>query len=160
MKATLAAAAVLVVASPSLAGTPATELRRGTPCDWEALFRQGTADCAPAGPTDGTVLYADGKLPRLKARTQGIAWKGKNFHGDGSFTNRWLGGIQAVSSGVRVEPSRFDGLPCLVMQYAPNAPIFGNVRDELRQIAPDLWLGRSCDATTGQPKNWFVLWSK
>jgi hypothetical protein len=102
----------------------------------------------------------DGKHPRLKARLQGVVWKGKTFHGDGTFTNRWLGGVHAVSAGVCVEPSWLDGQPCLVMQYAPDAPVFGNVRDELRQIAPDVWLGRSYDAATGHPKNWFVLRGK
>lgn len=106
------------------------------------------------------MLYTDGNLPRIKARMQGIAWKGKYFHNDGTFTNRWLGGVQAVSTDTRVEPSWLDGQPCLTMQYAPNAPVFGNIRDELRQIAPDVWLGRSFDAATGCAKNWFVLQAK
>ena len=33
----------------------------------------------------------------------------------------------------------------------------GNARDELRQIAPGVWLGRSYDAATGHAKTWFVL---
>jgi len=149
--------AVLALASLALAGQPAAALHDATPCCYEDLFRQGALGCAPLGPTRGTVLYADGQHPRLKARLQGVVWKGKTFHGDGTFTNRWLGGVHAVSAGVRVEPSWLDGQPCLVMQYAPDAPVFGNVRDELRQIAPDVWLGRSYDVGTGHPKNWFVL---
>jgi hypothetical protein len=153
MKPLFAAVAALVLASPTLAGPPAADLAKATPCCWEDLFRQGTVGCGPLGPTRGTVLYADGKHPRLKAHMQGIVWKGKTFHCDGTFTNRWLGGIDAVSAGVCTEPSWLDGQPCLVMQYAPDAPVFGNVRDELRQIAPDVWLGRSYDAATGHPKN-------
>lgn len=157
MRPLLTVATTLALASPTFAGSPAAALREATPCCWEALFRQGNVDCGPHGPTRGTVLYADGKHPRVKARLQGIVWKGKTFHDDGTFTNRWLGGVQAVSADTRVEPSWLDGQPCLVMQYAPNAPVFGNVRDEVRQIAPDMWLGRSYDAATGHPKNWFVL---
>src|SRR5262245_50254375 len=157
MKALVAAVAVLAVASPTLAGPPTAGLRAAGPCCWEARFRHGTLGCGPHGPTRGTVLHADGKHPRFKARLQGILWKGKTFHDDGTFTNRWLGGVEAVSADTRVEPSWLDGQPCLTMQYAPDAPIFGNVRDELRQIAPDVWLGRSYDAATGQAKNWFVL---
>jgi hypothetical protein len=103
------------------------------------------------------VLYADGKCPRVTARLQGVVWKGKTFYGDGCFTNRWLGGVQAVSADVRIEPSWLDGRPCLVMQYPANAAVFGNVRDELRQIGPGEWLGRSYDSATGRVKNWFVL---
>src|SRR5262245_25430940 len=90
--------AVVALASPVLAGAPAAALREATPCCWEALFRQGTLGCGPVGPTRGTVLYADGKHPRLKARLQGFVWKGKTFHGDGTITNRWLGGVHAVSA--------------------------------------------------------------
>jgi hypothetical protein len=160
MRPLLAAVAALALASLTVAAPPAAALHEATPCCWEALFRQGAVGCGPLGPTRGAVLYADGKHPWLKARLQGVVWKGKTFHSDGTFTNRWLGGVHAVSAGVGVEPSWLDGQPCLVMQYAPDAPVFGNVRDELRQLAPDVWLGRSYDAATGHAKNWFVLRAK
>lgn len=151
----LLTAAVLALAPPIAAS--ASDLRRATPCCWEALFRAGTLGCGPLGPTRGTVLSADGRLPRLKARVQGTVWKGKTFAGDGTITNRWLGGVNAVSADTRIEPSWLDGRPCLVIEYAPNAPVFGGVRDEIRQIAPGVWLGHSYDTATGRPKNWFVL---
>ena len=160
MRPLLTAVTALALTCPTVAGSPAVALRGATPCCWEVLFRQGILGCGPHGPTGGTVLHADGKHPRAKARLQGVVWKGKTFHDDGTFTNRWLGGVHAVSADTRVEPSWLDGQPCLVMQYAPNAPVFGNVRDELRQIAPDVWLGRSYDAATGHAKNWFVLRGK
>jgi hypothetical protein len=155
MKPLLAVASVLTLSLPTFAGPPS--LRGSSPDCLEGLFRQGSAECAPSGRTHGTVVYADGRHPKLTARAQSTVWKGKTFHDDGTFTNRWLGGLTAISSSVHVEPSWIDGQPCLVMQYPPNTPVFGNVRDELRQIAPGLWLGRSYDAATGCPKNWFVL---
>src|SRR6516162_7920256 len=122
MKVLFAAATLsLTLASQTLAGPLAASFHEATPCCWEALFRQGTLGCGPLGPTRGTVLYADGKYPRLKAHMQGIVWKGKTFHGDGTFTNRWLGGVHAVSASVHVEPSWLDGQPCLVMQDAQDA---------------------------------------
>jgi hypothetical protein len=157
MRSLLVAAAALALASPITAGPPALVLRGAAPCYWEALFRQGTVGCGPVGPTRGTIVDADGKHPRLKARLQGVVWKGKTFHGDDTLTNRWFGGLSAVSAGISVGPSRLDGQPCLVMQYPPTAPVFANVRDELRLIAPGVWLGQSSDATTGRSKNWFVL---
>jgi len=160
MRSLLTAIAALAPACPAVAGSPAAALRVAAPCGWEVLFRQGTLGCAPYGPTRGTVLHAYGKHPRVTARLQGVVWKRKTFHGDGTFTNRWLGGVHAVSADTRVESSWLDGQPCLAVQYAPNAPVFGNVRDELRQIAPDVWLGRSYDAATGHAKNWFVLRGK
>src|SRR5205085_657957 len=122
MKTLLAGAIALALASPALADYSSASHARL--CCWEDVFRQGTLGCEPLGATRGTVLHADGKHPRLKARLQGMVWKGKTFHGDGTFTNRWLGGVHAVSADVHVEPSWLDGQPCLVMQYAPDAPVF------------------------------------
>ncbi len=163
MKSLFATIAALVIASlapTTLAGSPAKSLRKATPCEYETLFRQGTLGCGPAGTARGTVLSADGKLPRIKARLQGAIWKGKTFHGDGTFTNRWLGGISAGTACVQVGTSWLDGQDCFVLTYPPDATVFRNVRDEFRQIAPDLWIGRSYDATTGQSKNWFLLSGK
>ncbi len=153
----IAAALILALSVPSFAGPSVAELRRSSDCELQSLFRCGILACAPCGTARGTVLTADGALPRLKARVQGVLWKGKTFHADGTFTNRWLGGIAAGTHAVRIEPSWLDGLPCLVLQYPPDAKAFANVRDELRLIAPNFWLGHSYDATTGRTKNWFAL---
>ncbi len=160
MKTLFAMVLSLVLAHSSLAESPAKSLRKQSICCYESLFRQGFLGCLPVGPTHGTILYACGKHPNLKARLQGTVWKGKTFHCDGTFTNRWLGGIKAVSARVCIEPSWLDGQNCLVMQYPADARVFGNVRDEMRQIAPDLWVGHSYDAATGETKNWFILQSR
>ena len=149
-------AAALVLATPVFADPPT--LRGGTPAGWESLFLGTVHAGEPVGTTRGTVLFADDALfPRLKARLQGTMWKGKVFHGDGTFTNRWVGGVRAGTAETTVEPSWLDGQPSLVVRYSPRALVFRNVRDELRQVRPGVWLGRSYDATTGAPKNWFVL---
>jgi hypothetical protein len=157
MKVLLAVIGALIVGSATMAGPRPSDLRTATPCRLEALFRQSDLGCEPVGRTRGTVLYSEGKHPQLKAHMQGLVWKGKTFHDDGTFTNRWLGGVRAGSTGVHIEPSWLDSRPCFVMQYKPDALVFSNVRDEVRQIAPDEWLGRSCDGCTGELKNWFVL---
>lgn len=143
--------------TPLLTALVLTTFPAAPPADWETAFRQATVGEIPVGPTRGTVLDADGMFPRMKARIQGSIWKGKTFHGDGTFTNRWVGGIRAGNAATHVEPSWLDGQPSLVLQYPPTALVFRNTRDELRQVAPNEWLGRSFDATSGQPKNWFTL---
>lgn len=160
MKSILVVLSTLALATPILAHRPAAGLRATTPCCWQERFRQGDVECGPCGPTRGTVLYAEGSHPRVKARLQGSVWKGKDFYCDGAVSNRWAGGIKAGGTSVCVGPSWLDSQPCFVMQYPPDARIFANVRDELRRIGPDEWLGRSYDGATGQPKTWFVLRAK
>lgn len=159
----LALGVAALLSSPVSAGGPILQkmqqrlgLQRGDMCSWDEQFRNGTVGCMPCGKTSGTVLYADGHFPKLKARMQGTAWKGKDFHGDGTFTNRWIG-FEAISTTVTTGTSWFDGQPCIVMEYPPNAPVFGGVRDELREISPGTWLGRNYEIATGKHKGYFLL---
>lgn len=118
------------------------ELARMNLCQLDALFAAAKCAPAPVGLGRGTILLRlDGKCPKTRARMQGMVWKGKYFYGDGRFTNQWAG-FRAVESVVETGPSWYDGQPCVVLPYPPNAKVFGNARDELREIAPNLWLGR------------------
>lgn len=150
-------AIITVLLGSPLFASDVRELRRGTPCSWDALFMQGTA-VEPCGCTRGTVLYAEGHLPKVKARMQNSVWKGKHFDSAGSFINRWLGGVEAVRASVCVGESLLDGQPCIVMQYTADAKVFGGRRDELRQIGPGLWLGRAYEGN--RVVNYFTLESR
>jgi len=108
----------------------------------DALFRQGTASAAPVGYARGrTLLVVDANNPRRRAKLNNVVWKGKLFLPDGRIINQWAVG-RAVEATVRIDPSWLDGQPCIHVDYPTDAPIFGNTRDELREIAPGLFLGR------------------
>jgi hypothetical protein len=149
----LLAVVTLVVASPAFSEPP----RPAPPGGWEDAFRQGDLGAPPVGDYRGTVLSAEGLFPRVKARVQGAVWKGKTFHGDGTFINHWLGGGRAVSGFSAVGTSWIDGRPTLTTRYPRSAQVFGGDYDELRELSPGVWLGRRFNATTGRPKNWFLL---
>jgi hypothetical protein len=83
----------------------------------------------------------DAKRPRLQARLANLAWKGKHFEDDGAFINQWPG-FQALRGQAELGVSGYDGKPCLVLQYPPETPLFGNTYDEIRQVAPGLYLAR------------------
>ncbi len=118
------------------------QLQRLCPCELEAIYTQADAGPPPTGCTRGRVLYlADTRLARLKARAFNLAWKGKCFEPDGTFINRWPG-FTALSSRAGPGPSWYDGRPSLVMEYAPGTPLFANLHDEIREVAPGLYLGR------------------
>jgi hypothetical protein len=111
----------------------------------QGLYATGTSGCTPAGCSRGEVLVmADTRHPRMKVRMANTVWKGKCFAEDGSFINQWAG-FRALHSCVAEGPSWFDGQPCIVMEYPPGTPLFANLRDELRQIGPCLWLGMFYD---------------
>ena len=55
--------------------------------------------------------------------------------------NRWVLGVKAIGSRSEVGPSWIDGRPATVFDYPPDTPVLGNTRDELREVAPGLFLG-------------------
>jgi hypothetical protein len=119
------------------------ELKRMDACQLEQLFARGQATALPVGETKGHVLLrTDAKLPRVRAKMSSAVWKGKTFDDDGEITNRWLGGFKAVSTQAVIGPSAYDGQPCIILEYAPGTAVFGNTRDEIREIAPGIFLGR------------------
>jgi hypothetical protein len=84
-------------------------------------------------------------------------WRGKYFYPDGRFTNQFIG-FRAIESRAWMGTSWHDLKPAVILEYPPNAPFFGNNRDELRQIAPGVWLARIYGRCP-EPRftGWFVL---
>lgn len=127
-------------------------------CELESLFRSGTAASVPCGDWRGKpLLMLDAKNPRTRAAMTAMLWKGKRFLPCGKMVNQWVG-IRAIKSDVSIAPSSLDGQPCIRLDYAPNAPIFGNAFDEIREIAPGVLLGcyfEKCPAP--RLKGFFVL---
>jgi hypothetical protein len=106
------------------------------------LFEQASPGEIPRGYARGKVLLlTDSKRPRLQARLANLAWKGKHFEADGAYINQWPG-FQALRGQAELGISSYDGKPCLLLQYPPETPLFGNTYDEMRQIAPGLYLAR------------------
>jgi hypothetical protein len=124
----------------------------------EALYRRGTVP-ASLRALDGSprcrmlaVRALDGAARGALARfaaSEAFPWAGKSFtaRGDGEGTGinrvRWFGGKQWFPFTTRVEPSAIDGAPCILLDY--DAPVnprpIRMIRDELREVAPGLFLG-------------------
>lgn len=117
-------------------------LKHLSECELNRLFEQGSAGEIPVGYGKGRVLLmTEHRMPRLRARLAGAAWKGKEFAEDGTFINQWPG-FQALRSHAEHGISWYDGKPCIAIEYPPDTPLFGNSRDELRGIGPGLYLAR------------------
>src|SRR4051812_7846778 len=118
------------------------DLKRMSSCELEQVFARGTA-VVPCGKLRGYVLCrVEGKLPRVRSRLGGAFWKGKDFCPDGGFTNQWVMGIRAISSSAIIGSSLYDDRPCVVLEHEPGTPIFGNTRDEIREVGCGLYLDR------------------
>jgi len=113
--------------------------------DLDALFRRSEAGEIPRGEAEGTVLLRPGtelagpaaKLVHL------LVWQGKVFDPErGELRNEILPfGIKAVQAKVYKDASWLDGKETVVLDYSKTSFVARKVRDEIREVAPGLYLG-------------------
>lgn len=100
---------------------------------------------------------------RSISRAPIFPWGGKSFSGrgaTGSGVNRvHLGGRhQLFPFHTRIQPSVLDGQPCLALDYdlPDNPALIRAIHDEVREVAPGLYLGPAMAKTASGPA--LVLW--
>ena len=131
---------------PAKCATGDLSLERLEALNWpelDALYRAASPGRPPAGTYRGRGLYSrDQPFAKLKSSTAKAIWLGKDFDPDeGMLINRWRFG-RAVKAKVYPAESFLDGGPTLVMDYRQTSPlIWRNVRDELREVSPGVYLG-------------------
>jgi hypothetical protein len=117
----------------------------------EQLYCQSGPGCAPTGKVVGRALYPDSHFPKARSNAARLAWQGKVFYPETSTaTNRFFG-VKVIKGNVYVGPSWLDGAASMILDYEGTSRIYGNYRDEIRQVAPDLYLGLMYDRTTAPP---------
>lgn len=110
------------------------------------LFRKSPAGPIPNGPAEGTAIVANGtRFSGVIARIiNHFTWQGKTFDAKhGTLRNRILSiGINAIVAQVYEGPSLLDQKPCIVLDYSQTSEVAERIRDEIRLIAPNTYLGR------------------
>lgn len=110
------------------------------------LFKNTEAGPIPNGPAKGTAIIAPGtSFSREIAEFVNLfAWKGKTFDAErGVLTNRIsVLGFNAIVATVYKDKSWLDGKECIVLDYSKTSLVAQWIRDEIRQIGPDLYLGK------------------
>jgi hypothetical protein len=118
------------------------DLENLSACQLAALYNGADVGQPLVGVARGRLVYlTDKRLPKLKLRVSAAVWRGKAACEDGYFVNRWVGGVRWIDSHYVVGPSWVDGRPAVIMEYPPGTKLFWNMHDELREIAPGLYLG-------------------
>jgi hypothetical protein len=111
----------------------------------DELFRASPAGEIPRGEARGTVIVAAGtELSEVAAKlVHLIAWKGKVFDPDAGELRNELGplGIDLVRAKVYKAASWFDGNEAIILDYSRTSLVARWVRDEIREIAPGVYLG-------------------
>lgn len=111
-------------------------------CQLDDLYRRATVHAPPHGWFPGEVIvFTNMPAPRLVKKLADTYWVGKHIEPNGYFINQWKR-RKALDSCLHIGPSYVDGRPSIVFEYPRGTPLFGPMRDEYREIAPGLFLGR------------------
>lgn len=112
----------------------------------DALFAAKEAGPIPSGQCDGTAIVAPGTSfsPDIAKLVNIFAWQGKVFDPEsGTLRNRILPlGINAIIAKVYKGPSWLDKKECIVIDYTETSLVAHWIRDEIRLIAPNVYLGK------------------
>lgn len=119
--------------------------------DLNELFSRSPAGEIPVGRGRGTVIFAPGTpFAWLVAKIAFfIAWRGKVLDPErGELLNIVSPfGVKAIRARVYKDPSWKDERECIVIDYSKSSFVARRVRDEIREVAPGVFLGQ-------------VFWSK
>ncbi|MFP5246141.1 MAG: hypothetical protein ACLGH0_05560 [Thermoanaerobaculia bacterium] len=115
----------------------------------DAMFSAAEPGPIPNGAAEGTAIIANGtKFSPIISRVVNLfGWQGKTFSREddqhATLRNRiTIFGIDAIVATVYYGPSLFDGKQCIVLDYSKTSTVAERVRDEIRLIAPNTYLGR------------------
>jgi hypothetical protein len=113
----------------------------------DALFTASPAGPIPSGEADGTAIVAPGTVftAEIAQVIKLFAWKGKVFDtATMTLRNRILPiDLNAVLARFQEGPSWLDGKPCIVLDYSQTSVVLHWLRDEIRLVAPGLYLGKA-----------------
>jgi len=114
--------------------------------DLDSLFSSSPAGDLPNGTANGTAIIGSGTAlsPEIAEFISLFVWKGKTFDAQkGVLRNRILPmGLNAILAKVYKAPSWLDKKECIVLDYSETSLVAHWIRDEIRLIGPDFYLGR------------------
>ncbi len=123
----------------------ATQLPTMQGSQLDELFAGAPAGSIPVGVGRGQALIASGTFAArpMVAFVRLLAWQGKEFDSRGRTLRNLISpfGIRAIKADVYVDASHLDGRPCIVLDYSKTSRVAGWIRDEIREVAPGLYVG-------------------
>jgi hypothetical protein len=121
------------------------DLLRLSGAELDDLYRRGTVAAIPRGTGAGTAIFAPGRaVGRILAMiTRRTAWQGKVVDREGRQLVNLVSPLRlrAIKAKVYEGDSWLDGAPSIFIDYSTTSWIARWVHDEIREVAPSLYLG-------------------
>jgi hypothetical protein len=126
----------------------------------DALYRGGAAAPVPSGKVRGrAILYPGTRLARPASGVARVMWQGKIFDpANSSAVNKFFG-VRIIRGNLYYAESWLDGRPSLILDYCETSRVYRPYRDEIREVAPGIYLGLMYERTQPAPtlKMYFAL---
>jgi len=123
----------------------AAQLLKMSDAELDDLFKASPAGDIPNGQAKGTAIVDPGTVfsPEIAEFVKLFDWQGKTFDGPhGVLSNRISAfGVNAIVAEVYKDNSWFDGNQCIVLDYSKTSIVAHWIRDEIRLVAPNFYLG-------------------
>lgn len=123
---------------------PSSLLKMST-ADLDKLFAKAPSGPIPNGDAQGTALLDPGtsKSVEFSRVINHFAWQGKIFDAKNGTLVNHIGpfGMKAILAKVYAGESLIDNKPCIVLDYSQTSLVAHWIRDEIRNIAPNTYLG-------------------
>ena len=124
----------------------AAEMLKMSQGQLDDLFTQSAAGEIPSGEAKGTAIVAPGTTytQDIANFINHFAWQGKVFDpAKGVLRNKILPfGLNAIIAKVYKGPSWLDNKDCIVLDYSETSLLAHWIRDEIREVAPLVYLGK------------------
>lgn len=126
--------------------TSVADLLKMSQVQLDQLFEQSPAGDIPSGEGKGTAIVAPGTTYTVDVANfvNHFAWQGKVFDpAKGVLRNKILPfGLSAIIAKVYKGPSWLDNKECIVLDYSETSLVAHWIRDEIREIEPQIYLGK------------------
>jgi hypothetical protein len=114
------------------------------------LFSKSAAGPIPEGESSGTAIVCPGTFWSgiIAKFVRRVAWQGKVFtkspDGKDATLQNKIGPVstELIVARVYYTPSWLDGKECIVLDYSKTSLFARKIRDEIREVAPRLYLGK------------------
>jgi hypothetical protein len=123
------------------------DMTKMSQAELDDLYKQSPVGSLPDGDSQGTAMVIPGSLfsKVLMPLIKGLAWKGKVFHRDQAYLFNKVSpfAIQLVKAQIYKGDSWIDGGEAIVLDYSKTSFVAHKIRDEIREVAPSLYLGQA-----------------
>jgi hypothetical protein len=122
------------------------EMLKMSQAQLDDLFTESPVGEIPSGEANGTAIIAPGTTytQDMASFLNHFAWQGKVFDpAKGILRNKiLLFGFNAIIAKVYKGPSWLDNKECIVLDYSETSLVAHWIRDEIREVAPHVYLGK------------------